>query len=142
MTTKQKSIEVLDQEARGALDRLADKREELAREHKATELAAGRQREREEERRRGEAEEAERRAEEEAKSRREKIAEEMGELDAEREGLARRLVEILERYQELNWEMIQEVSRYDTERANAMAVRHSNAPYAWVEDRLSRWLLR
>ena len=60
-TEQQKSIEVLDKEAREALDRLADKREELAREHAATELAAGRQREREQERvRRERAEAAER----------------------------------------------------------------------------------
>lgn len=136
----EKEIEVLDREARESLDRLAAKREELQRQLETTELTEKRLREREEERRRAEAEEAERKAEEEAKARREKIAEEMGELDAEREGLAKRLAEILERHQELNWEMIQEVNRYDTERANGMAVAHGSAPRYWVEDRFSRWL--
>lgn len=46
MSTKQKDIETLDREVREALDRLAARREEFAREHKATELAAERQRER------------------------------------------------------------------------------------------------
>lgn len=105
-----------------------------------TELTEKRLREREGERRRAEAEEAKRKAEEEAKSRREKIAEEMGELDAEREGLAKRLAEVHERYQELNWDMIQEVNRYDQERANGMAVAHGSASRTWVEDRFSRWL--
>lgn len=49
-TEQQKTIEDLDREAREALDRLADRREALAREHAATELAAERQREREQER--------------------------------------------------------------------------------------------
>lgn len=44
-------IEDLDREAREALDKLADKREELKRQHRATALAAERQREREEQRR-------------------------------------------------------------------------------------------
>lgn len=68
-TELQKEIETLDREAREALDRLADKREELARRHRATDLAARRQREREEERRLEEEREAkeheERRLEEE-----------------------------------------------------------------------------
>ncbi len=133
-------IEVLDREAGEALDRLADKREELRRQLETTERTERRLREREEERRRAEAEEAKRRAEEEAKARCEELAEEMGELDAEREGLAKRLAEILERYQELDWEMIQEVNRCDTERANGMAVAHASAVRTWVEDRFSRWL--
>ena len=62
----EKEIEDLDQEAREALDRLADKREELQRQHQATDLAAERQRERGEERRRQEAEKAEKKAREEA----------------------------------------------------------------------------
>ncbi|MDP9481538.1 MAG: hypothetical protein M3R38_38725 [Actinomycetota bacterium] len=105
-TETYKDIKTLDREAREALDRLAAKREELQRQLETTELTEKRLREREEERRSAEAEEAERKAEEEAKARCEKIAEEMGELDAEREGLAKRLAEILERYQYLNWEMI------------------------------------
>lgn len=56
-------IQRLDAEAREALDRLADKREELARQHEATELAAEIQREREEEKRRKEEAEAEEREE-------------------------------------------------------------------------------
>lgn len=64
MSTEQKDIETLDKEAREALDRLADRREELAREHRATELAADRQKEREQERLRQErAEAAERESE-------------------------------------------------------------------------------
>jgi chromosome segregation ATPase len=136
----EKEVEDLDREATEALDRLAAKREELQRQLETTELTEKRLREREEERRSAEAEEAKRKAEEEAKARREKIAEEMGELDAEREGLAKRLAEILERYQELNWDMFQEVNRYNTERANGMAVAHASAPRTWVEDRFSRWL--
>ena len=49
-TELEKDIATLDREAREAMDRLADRREELAREHAATELAAERQREREQER--------------------------------------------------------------------------------------------
>lgn len=99
MTTEKltKEIKALDAEARTALDRLADKREELERQHQATELAAERQREREEERRRQEAEEGERKAEEEARARCEEIAEEGRELSAELEGLADRILEALER---------------------------------------------
>lgn len=55
-STTGQDIERLDREAREALDRLADKREELAKQHEATELAEERRREREEERRRKEAE--------------------------------------------------------------------------------------
>lgn len=77
-----KDIETLDQEAREALDRLADKREELAREHKATELAAERQREREEQCRQKEQREA--REKEEARRREE----------AERLGEKRRVLEV------------------------------------------------
>lgn len=62
----EKEIEVLDKEAREALDKLADKREELEREHRATDLAAERQREREEERK-AEEEREHRRAVEEAR---------------------------------------------------------------------------
>lgn len=63
-------LEALDRRAREALDELADKREELARRHRATDLAAGRQREREEERRREREREA---REREERRRREKL---------------------------------------------------------------------
>lgn len=63
-TEQQKTIEDLDREARQALDRLADRREALAREHKATELAAQRQREREQERNRQHQREAQERQQE------------------------------------------------------------------------------
>ncbi len=56
----EQEIQDLDREAREALDRLADKRGELERQHRATGLAAERKREREAERRM----EAEREAEE------------------------------------------------------------------------------
>lgn len=71
---ERKTLEDLDREAREALDRLADKREELERRHRETELAAGRQREREEERRR----EEERKAEETEQRRRLEEAERLG----------------------------------------------------------------
>lgn len=51
-STTEQDIERLDREAREALDRLADKREDLAKQHEATGLAETRRREREEERRR------------------------------------------------------------------------------------------
>lgn len=70
----QAEIEDLDREAREALDRLADKREELARQHQATELAEGRRREREAERRR----EAEREREERERRRREEETRRLG----------------------------------------------------------------
>ncbi len=54
----EQDIERLDREAREALDRLADRREELAKQHEATELAEERRLERQEERRREEAEKA------------------------------------------------------------------------------------
>lgn len=131
----EEEIEVLDQDAREALDKLADKREELQRQLKATELAEGKERERQEERRRREREEAERKAEEEAQARREKIAREMGELEAEREELANRLVEVLERRQELTWETIQDVNRHDQDRANEMVLGHMNGVQNWIKER-------
>ena len=55
----EKEVATLDREARRSLDRLADKREELERRHRETDLAARRQREREQERLAQEAREAE-----------------------------------------------------------------------------------
>lgn len=46
--TAEQDVERLDRETREALNRLADKREELARRHEATELAEERRQEREE----------------------------------------------------------------------------------------------
>lgn len=86
-----KEIEALDREAREALDRLADKREELEKRHQATELAATRQKERDEERR----EEKER---ERAEREHRKAVEEAGRLGKERlrlEALAEEQAETL-----------------------------------------------
>lgn len=96
----EQEIQDLDREAREALDKLADKREELERQHRATEIAGERQREREAERRTEEEREASererRRAVEEAgKLGRERLAlEERAEEEAE--ALAATMGEILE----------------------------------------------
>lgn len=138
MSTEQKlqqEIVALDREAREAMDRLADKREELEKQHRATSLAAERQREREEERRRQEQEEAERKAAEEAKARREKIAEKRRELEAERERLANRIIEILSRLEELDGELVEEANLYDTERANAMMRSFAGRHRRWLKEK-------
>lgn len=86
MSTEQKleqEIQTLDAEAREALDKLADRREELERQHQGTALAAERQREREEERRR----EEERKASEKEEARR---LEELDRLGKERLALQER----------------------------------------------------
>lgn len=93
MTTEKltKEIAALDQEARDSLDKLADKREELERQHRATELAAERQREREEERRR----EEEREAEEREQLRRREEADKLGRERLRLEVLAEEQAEAL-----------------------------------------------
>ncbi len=131
----EEEIGVLDREAREALDALADKRAELQRQLEATERAAERQRERDAERRRREQEEAERKAGEEAKARQEKIAAEVRQLEAEREGLATRLREINESLAELDERMVQEVSSRDTEHANRLILTYRGRHRRWIKER-------
>jgi DNA repair exonuclease SbcCD ATPase subunit len=139
-----KDIEDLDREAREALDKLADKREELQRQLEETKLAEQRQRERGEELRRQEELEADQLAEEEARARREKITGEADQLEAEREELANRLQEIIERLQFLYWELATELSQSrkqaDKDRANDMAVGHGSRQRNWLEKKFGRWL--
>ena len=123
----------LDREAREALDRLADRREQLERRHEATALAAERAQKREEERRRREAEEAQRKAEEAARLRREEIAEETRALEDERDELAGRIVAIIERLRELDSRMVEEASLYDTERANALISSQRGRHRSWLK---------
>jgi hypothetical protein len=79
----EQEIQDLDREAREALDKLADKREELERQHRATELADERQREREAERKTEEEREASEREHR-------KAVEEAGKLGRERLALEER----------------------------------------------------
>lgn len=98
----EKEIQALDQEARQAMDRLADKREELQSQLEATELAAERQDQREEEHRRAEAEDAKRRAREEAQARYQSLAEARYAAEESFEDLAYKLLETLKRLEEIN----------------------------------------
>lgn len=125
----------MTEQVREALDRLADRREELARCHQATDLAAQRQREREEERRRREAEEAEGKAREEARARREQIAEETSGLVAELEGLADRILGGIESLEELDLRLLDEVAPRDTERANRLAREIPGRHRRWLQER-------
>jgi chromosome segregation ATPase len=130
----QKEIEALDKEAREAMDKLADKREELQRQLKATELAEERQREREELKRRKATEEAQRRRVEEAKSRCEELHREAAGLSEERDALAARLKEIFAEQSELAMQMQQAVYVYDPERANQIATDSVGAHQTWLAD--------
>ncbi len=90
------TIEDLDRQAREALDRLADKREELERQHRATELAEGTRQEREEERRRLEAPEAKEREERRRLEALERMGKERLRLEERAEEQAATLVSTLE----------------------------------------------
>lgn len=135
-------IQTLDAEARTALDKLADRREELQRQLKATELAEKRQREREAERRRQEAEEAERKALEEAKARADALHEELASLDARRDELAEEINGMLEKYGEVYGELMQEYNGFAQTRANSMASARGGMERRWLEDAFGRWYLR
>jgi chromosome segregation ATPase len=115
--TTEKTIEALNREAREALDRLADRREALAREHAATELAAERQKEREEERIRRERAEA---AERENERLRAKAAE-LGERRLALEERAEREAEAL-------GATLQEILALDPGHARAVRAAHGRVP--------------
>lgn len=125
-------IEALDREARAALDRLADKREEIERRHRETDLAAGRQRERGQERRREEA----RKAEERERRRRVEAAENLGQkrlaLELKAEEQAGALLSTL-----------QELLELDPRHERAVRAAHGKAPAQFVsmpfERVLSDW---
>ena len=140
-TETQKDIATLDREAREALDRLADRREALAREHAATELAAGRQREREQERIRRERAEAEERERERLRAR----AAELGER-------RRALEERAEEEAEALAATIGELLRLDPGHGRALQAAYGKAPAqrfgqpfprvldAWIRGRLNKVL--
>ncbi|MDP9474549.1 MAG: hypothetical protein M3R38_02425 [Actinomycetota bacterium] len=90
------TIEDLDRRAREALDRLADKREELERQHRATELAEERRQEREAQRRRKEAQEAKEREERRRLEALERMGKERLRLEERAEEEAATLVSTLE----------------------------------------------
>jgi hypothetical protein len=117
----EQEIEDLDREAREALDRLADKREEMERRHQATDFAAQRQREREEKRWRREAAETQERE----RRRRVEKAEELGrrrlELEERAEGQARALVSTLE-----------DLLALDPRHERAVRAAHGKAPAQFV----------
>lgn len=96
MTGTEEEVEALDREAREALDRLADKREELGRQHRGTELAEQRRREREEERRREEEREAAERGERRRREELERLGEGRLALEERAEEEARALIATLE----------------------------------------------
>ena len=133
-TEQQKSIEALDREAREALDRLADRREALAREHAATELASQRQKEREQERIRRERAEAAERERERLRAR----AREMGER-------RRALEERAEEEASALAGTLQELLALDPGHARALQAAHGEAPqqlYSWTFSRLLRdWFM-
>lgn len=110
-------IEALDKEAREALDKLADRREVLARRHRATELAAERQRERERERRLEEQREAQ-------ESARQKATEKAERLGAERLALEERAEEEAKTLAATLGELL----ALDPTHRRAVEVAHGNAP--------------
>lgn len=125
--TTEQDIERLDREAREALDRLAQKREELAKQHQATELAEERRREREEERRSKDEEKRREKARKEA----EKLGEERLALEERAEEEATALLATL-----------QELKSFDIEHRRAWAAVEGNAPQKVFSDfprELSAW---
>ena len=133
-TEQQKSIEVLDREAREALDRLADRREELAREHAATELAAGRQKEREQEKVLQERREAQERQQERLRARATELGAKRLQLEERAEEEAAALIATL-----------QELLALDPGHARALQAAYGKAPqqlYSWTFSRLLRdWFM-
>ncbi|MDP9439872.1 MAG: hypothetical protein M3P49_14215 [Actinomycetota bacterium] len=115
--TTDKTIETLDKEAREALDRLADRREVLAREHAATELAAERQRERERERLRREGAEA-------AERENERLRAKAAELGERRRALEERAEEEAEALAATMGELL----RLDPGHVRALQKAHGKAP--------------
>ena len=138
-TELEREVEALDREARAALDRLADKREELERGREATELAADHQREREAERRREEEARAERERVEKARTTYHELYEEDRMLCEERDGLADRLKEILEERGALSGKMQTALREYDAEAANRMATESVGAGRRWIEEAFRLW---
>lgn len=137
----EKGIEALNKEAREAMDRLADKREELQNQLAATELAEKRQREREEERRRTEAAEAERRALEESEARYQSLSEEEARsVDTELSAAAESIKKNLERRSVLMFEMAQELAPRDQDRANALSTARVFFARDWVREEFARWV--
>ena len=129
-TEQQKDIATLDREAREALDRLADRREALAREHAATELAAERQREREQERIRQERAEAEERERERLRARAREMGERRRALEERAEDEAAALAATME-----------ELLALDPGHARALQKAHGKAPeqrFSWTFSRVLR----
>jgi len=124
----------LDRQVREALDRLADKREELERGREVTALAADHHRQREEERQREEKARAARERVEKARASYHDIYEEDRMLCEERDGLAARLKEILVERRAHSGKMQTALREYDPEAANRMATESVGANRRWLEE--------
>ena len=68
------------------------------------------------------------------------LSEESGEILSERDELADRLQDLLERQSKLHSRMQQEMRQWDGEQANRMAVEGMGAHRRWFEDRFGQWL--